>query len=217
MKKEIGVKIVLLIFVIAMGIYCYKDRESRQPIEVSKNLKAIAVTVDGEALTLRDMAFYIAYQEKEVQDEAILYNPKNPRRYWNTHTNGHFIRVLAEEAVINMAVHDELFYRLAEENELTLTEEEEAYLANEVLDFCGDLKEAQYERLGVTPEELEASMRKIALANKYQSILAQMEEVPYEAYNYTGENYEAFVSGHEVELNEAVWDRVTVGKVTVNY
>ena len=217
MKKEIGVKIVLLIFVIAMGIYCYKDREARQPLEVSKNLKVVIVTVDGEALTLGDMAFYIAYQEKEVQDEAILYNPKNPRRYWNTHTNGRFIRTLAEEAVINMAVHDELFYRLAEENELTLTEEEEAYLANEVLDFCSDLKEAQYERLGVTPEELERSMRKIALANKYQSILTQMEEVPYESYDYTGEKYEAFVSGHEVKLNEAVWDRVTVGKVTVNF
>lgn len=217
MKKEIAVKAVLLLFVIAMGIYCYKDSESRQPIEVAKNLEKVVVTVDNESLTLRDMTFYIAYQEKEVQDEAILYNPKNPKRYWNTHTNGYFIRTLAKEAVINMVVHDTLFYRLAVENELTLTKEEEVYLTNEVSDFCGDLKEAQYERLGVTAEELADTMRKIALANKYQSILAQMEEVPYEAYNYTGENYEAFVSGHEVKVNEGVWDRVTVGKVTVNY
>ena len=217
MKKELTIKAIIFLFVIAMGIYCYKDMETRQPIVVSKNLNQVVVTIDDVDLTLRDMAFYIAYEEREVQDEAIVYNAKNPRRYWNMHTNGHFIRTLAKDAVIHMAVHDTLFYLLAMEEGLTLTEEEEAYLLNEIMDFCGDLSEGQYQRLGVTEEELADRMRKIALANKYQSIFAQMQDVPYRAYNYTGEAYEAFASEHEVKVNERVWDRVTVGKVTVNY
>lgn len=217
MENRLRVKVVLLVFVIVVGVYCHKERESRMPLVVSEHLEEVIVTVDGEKLTLRDMVFYIAYQEKEVQEEAIIYSPNNPGRYWNAHTNGHFVRTLAEDAVIKMAVHDEIFFQMALEDGLALNEEETHYLENEVRDFCGDLKETQYERLGVNAEELEASMEKIALANKYQDLLAQTRETAYEAYNYTGACYEELMSSHEIIVNEAIWKRVTVGKITVNY
>ena len=60
-------------------------------------------------------------------------------------------------------------------------------------------------------------MTKIALANKYQSILSQMEDVDYEDYNYTGSSYAALVEQHEIVINEDVWDRISVGNITVNY
>ncbi len=217
MKKEIAIKAVALLVVIALCIYCYKDRQARLPLEVSEHLEEVVVTVDEVDITLREMTFYIAYQEKEIQEEAVAYNEDNPKRYWNAHTNGSFVRTIAEEAAVNMAVHDEIFYQLAMAEGITLNEEEEAYLANEVYDFCSDLTEEQFQRLGVSEAEMEASMRKIALANKYQSIYAQIQEVDYSEYDYTSERYETFLAEHEVSVNEKLWDRVVLGKVTVNY
>ena len=116
-----------------------------------------------------------------------------------------------------MAIHDEIFYRMALAEGLVLDEREEAYLFNEQQDFLMDLSAEQMARLGVTEEDLLGSMRKIALANKCQSILAQSNGIYYEDYNYTGAVYELILAEHKVKVDESVWDRIAVGNITVNY
>lgn len=59
-------------------------------------------------------------------------------------------------------------------------------------------------------------MEKIALADKYQSIYAEMNQKEYEAYNFNGEAYEALLSEHKYSVNEKVWDRVDFGSVTLD-
>ena len=206
----------LVIIVIVTGFLSYRSSEQRKDLVFSEELSRLAVTVDDVELTLYDMAFYVAYQEKEVQEEAVIYNDEKPRKYWNAHTNGWFVRSVAEQAVVDMAVHDEIFYRMALAEEIVLDEREEEYLANEVYDFCSDLTEKQFASLGVGAEDIEMAMRKIAIANKYQSILSQMEGLDYTEYDYMGSAYEELLAGHEVEVNENVWDRISVGSVTVN-
>lgn len=217
MKKRLAVTAFLFVLAILTGIESIRTLQNRQGLVYAESLQQVAVTVDERELTLYDMAFYVAFQEKEVQKDAVIYNAEKPYKYWNAHTNGEFVRVVAEEAVVNMAVHDEIFYRMACEEELELDEREEAYLANEVLDFCSDVTEEQLAQLGVTAVDIEAAMRKIALANKYQSILAQIENVDYTEYDYTGSAYAAMIEVHEVVVNEHVWDRISVGNITVNY
>lgn len=63
-------------------------------------------------------------------------------------------------------------------------------------------------------------MEKIALADKYQSIYAEMNQKEYEAYNFNGEAYEALLSEHEYSVNEKYgteWSlalsRLTIRKV----
>lgn len=217
MKEKMRVTVVLTGLVLMLAVAARQDRISRAELVYADSLDMVAVTVDDVELTLRDVAVYVAYQEKTVQEDAVIYNPENPRKYWNTYTNQYFVRSLAEKAVKNMAAHDEIFYRLALAEGLTLDEREEAYLANEQQDFLMDLSDEQMKRLGVTDEELMTALRKIALANKYQSILSQVEGLYYEDYNYTGLMYELILEEHEVETNEAVWDRISVGGITVNY
>lgn len=217
MKKRLCFTAVLVVLVIITGIESYRTNEKRQDLVFSESLSEVAVTVDDVELTLFDVAFYVAYQEKEVQEEAVIYNPEKPYKYWNAHTNGQFVRSVAENAVIDMAVHDEIFYRMASEEGLELDEREEAYLANEVYDFCSDLTEKQFANLGVDAAYIESAMRKIALANKYQSILTQIEGVDYTVYDYTESAYEELLLQHEVVVNESVWDRIPVGNITVNY
>ena len=217
MKRKLRVTFVLLGLVIMLAIAVRQDRMRKQELIYAEALDMVAVTVDEVELTLRDIAVYIVYQEKTVQKDAVIYDYEKPHKYWNTYTNQYFVRSLAEKAVRNMAVHDEIFYRMALEEGLVLDEREEAYLLNEQQDFLMDLSEEQIGRLGVTEEDLLSSMRKIALANKYQSILAQSNGLYYEDYDYTGAVYELILKEHKVKVDESVWDRIAVGNITVNY
>ena len=217
MKKRLGLTAVLLVLTVLSGREFFRTLEDRQDLVYSEALSKEAVTVDGNELTLYDMAFYVAYQEMTVQKDAVIYNSEKPHKYWNAHTNGKFISLVAEQAVIDMAVHDEIFYQMAVAEELVLDEREEAYLANELADFCSDVTAEQLDRLGVTTEDIEIAMRKVALANKYQSILSQTKNMEYTEYDYTGSIYLAMLEQHEVVKNESVWSRITVGKITVNY
>ena len=217
MKRKLRVTVVLLVLVVMLAIAARQDRLRKQELIYAKSLDVVAVTVDDVELTLRDIAVYVAYQEKTVQKDAVVYDYEKPHKYWNTYTNQYFVRSLAEKAVRNMAIHDEIFYQMALEEGLSLDEREEAYLLNEQQDFLMDLSNEQMERLGVTEEELCESMRKIALANKCQSILAQSNGLYYEDYNYTGAVYELILAEHKVKMDESVWDRISVGNITVNY
>lgn len=217
MRRKLRVTLVLLGLVVMVAIAARQDRMRKQEIIYAESLDVVAVTVDEVELTLRDIAVYVAYQEKTVQKDAVVYDYEKPHKYWNTYTNQYFVRSLAEKAVRNMAVHDEIFYQMALEEGLVLDEREEEYLFNEQQDFLMDLSIEQRERLGVTEDELLASMRKIALANKCQSILAQSNGLYYEDYNYTGAVYELILEKHDVKVNESVWDRIAIGNITVNY
>ena len=90
------------------------------------------------------------------------------------------------------------------------------YLENDESDFWSDLEDWQREQLGISEEELDSEMEKIALADKYQSIYAEMNQKEYEAYNFNGEAYEALLSEHKYSVNEKVWDRVDFGSVTLD-
>lgn len=216
MKRKWCVTAVLLVLVVLTGMESVRTWQNRQDLVYAESLSKVAVTIEEQELTLFDMAFYVAYQEKEVQKEAVIYNPEKPYKYWNAHTNGKFVRAVAEQAVIDMAVHDEIFYQLAGTERIVLDEREEQYLANEVADFCSDVTTEQLALLGVTADDMEAAMRKIALANKYQSILSQIENVDYAEYDYTGSAYEELLCQYEVVINENVWEHISVGNITVN-
>ena len=99
---------------------------------------------------------------------------------------------------------------------MTQDAEENAYFENEVSDFCADLEDEQLIALGVTEDTIEESMYKVAVANKYQSLLAEMEDTAYEAYDYDGEAYQKLLETHECVSNDEVWERIPLGHITVN-
>ena len=50
-----------------------------------EHLNDIVVTVGEQPVTLREFGYYIAKMEKDVQEKALIYNPKDPMEYWNVH------------------------------------------------------------------------------------------------------------------------------------
>ena len=217
MRQKLRFTAVLVVLLIILGTASYREQGKRQKLSFPESLDLVVVTVDGEQVTLREMAFYIAYEEGSMEDAAIIYNPDNTDEYWRLYTNHTFLREQAKQTVVDMTVHDTLFAQMAAEEGIVLSEAEEQYLANEQQDFWSDLTEEQKESLSVSEDTLDETMRKMALAQKYQSILAEMEQVDYEDYSIGGTEYEKLLAQHTCELDETTWDRVPFGSITVDH
>lgn len=217
MRQKLSVTAVLLVIVIVLGISAAHAWAQRRPLSFPESLEKVVVTVDGRKLTLQELAFYIAYEEQKMEAEARVYNPGNTGEYWNLYTNHTFFREKGKQMVIDMAVHDEIFYQLAMNEEMKLTADEELYLANSQYDFWSDLEEEQRQALGVSEDVLKESMRRIALAEKYQYFLAEVNQKEFEEYSVGGEAYLRMLEEHIYEIDESVWDRIRFGSITVDH
>lgn len=217
MKQKIHFTIALLFIVVLTGIVSVGTWNARQDLVFADSLAEVVATVDGSELTLSDMAFYIAYQENKIEESAYIYNMENTDEYWNLRSESGYLREEAKQTVIDMAIHDEIFYQMAIGEGIELTEEECEHLANDQYDFWNDLEEEQQLALGVEQEVIYESMRRIALAEKYQYLFAEMNGDSFEAYAIGGQAYERLLEPHDYEIEDSVWDRVNFGGITVDH
>ena len=212
------ITLVLVVVLIALAIGAYQKGISRKDLVYAESLDKVAVTVDGRDLTLKDLAFYIAYEEAEVEKEAQVYDEDDTNKYWNLHIDGVFVKVSAKNAIIQMAVHDESFYQAAVKEGIELNEEEYKLLDSSVEDFWNDLQDYdKTERLNVTREDISVQMEKVTLAQKYQIIQAGMSGESYESFAFSGEGYEKLLEEHQYKIRESVWNRIPIGNVTLHH
>ena len=108
---------------------------------------AYAAKAYGEELTFKDLGFYILYQENKIEAQAAVYNKNSTKDYWNIHTNGYFMQAQVKDSIMECAIHDRIFYRLAEENNVVLSTDETKLLENRRTDFWADLYSEQLERI----------------------------------------------------------------------
>ena len=208
---------ILLILVCVMAFYSRELGQQRDAIVYPDSLELVAAEINGEELTLRELAVYVAYEEMQVEEQAVLYDSEDPGHYWNIRTQEGFTRVNARKAVMQMALHDELFYQLAQ-GEIELDEEEEKNLEYVEQDFWEDLTEREGDlRLGVTREDIRETLRRMAYAQKYQTIYAAMHNKESGEYDYTEETYQKLLEKQDYTIHKKVWDRVSIGSVTLEY
>ena len=65
--------------------------------------------------------------------------------------------------------------------------------------------------------DIAETMRRIAYAEKYQSIYAQMEEASYEDYDFSGDAYSKLLEKQDYSINKNVVKRLGVGSITLQY
>ena len=63
---------------------------------------------------------------------------------------------------------------------------EQEYLENDESDFWSDLRTGRENNWGVSEEELDSEMEKIALADKYQSVMLRCTKKEYRHINLMG-------------------------------
>ena len=206
----------LSVAVILCALLCLSGCGVRQKtIVFNEHLDETALVLDGQEYPLRAFAFYVAYEEQLIQEQALLYNEENPNAYWNTHMNGHFVRVRARTEAMNLAIHDFLLYELAADMGMELDEEQITYAKNRCDDFWMDIGETAQKRLGISKEEMEETLLRMALAQVYQELIAAMDAVPVEDYNAEGAAYEKLLDEHTYKVRSGIWDGVAMGHVTL--
>lgn len=214
--RKYRITFYLLILFLVMGVIAVNTRKSREEIVYNQSLDLVVATVEGQNITLRDFAVYVAHQETEVEQHALIYDSEHPEKYWNIHTDGVYISHAARNEAMSMAIHDELFYQLSKELKLSFTEEEQKILNNDVEDFWADLTEYEKEqRLGISKEDVYETMYKIAIAQKAQLIYANMHGVDFEDFNFYEEEFLEFLEEYEYEVDDSVLSRLDFGDITL--
>ena len=213
-KKVLVVSIIAAVFIV-IWVMSY---DSKKMLVFRDSLDKVVVTVDGKDLTIKEIAFYVAYEETTIEEQAYVYDPEDTGAYWKLHIDGQFIRVAGKQAALDMAIHDEIFYELAQKEGLTVAEEEQVALNNKESDFLSYLTDEQKEKLGVTEDQIKETITHLALAEKYQNFLAEQSvDDSYDSYSISGENYQKILDEHSVKVRDKVWDKIDFGSVVVNH
>ena len=206
-----------IVAMLACVMFCLTGCGARQrTIDFKEHLDETVLELDGEKYPLRELAFYVAYEEQLIQEQALVYNASDPNAYWNTHMNGYFIRLKARDEAMDQAIHDLIFYHMAVELGMELDQEEIDYATGRSEDFWMDLGETGQLRLGVTGEELTEDLLRMALAQKYQTLYAAMQNVPAEDYDAGGKAYETLLGEHTYKIRDRLWEGVSMGHVTLD-
>ena len=217
-SRKYIVTIVLGAIVIVLGMYSLRSAGSRKDLKYTECLDKMAVTVNDQMVTFREAALYVAYEEQSVQEQALVYDMDHTDKYWNLHIDGEFVRVAAKHTTQQMLIHDMIFYQMATEENLELSEEENQAFENSFCDFWSDLTdEGKEEMLGVTEKEIHEAMYRMALAQKYQEIYAEIHEISKEDLDFNGEAYQELLADNKYKVNENVWDRLSFGNITLRH
>lgn len=215
-RKRYIITAVLLAAFVSLMLYGRSVGVGRAKLVYNQSLDEVAASVNGTKLTFRDAAIYVALEEQQVERQAYEYDPADTSRYWNVHVDGIYIRVAARNAAIQMAVHDEIFYQMAQEEGIKLSGEEEDTLSSMYEDYWADLlADGKVELLGVSEEDIYNSMRKMAYAQKYQSIYAQLHGLDYEELDFGEAHYEELLKTQDYKIDKSIWGRVDIGNVTI--
>lgn len=225
MKKHTGfLKSRPFRFLVIAGLFAfivwagYDKWVNSSRFDYKAHVDETAATVDGEPLTLGDLSYYVLLEERIIEEEARVYNPKSTRDYWNIRENGYIMAAVVKKTVLGMGVHDRIFYDAAVREGLTLTEEEQTYVDNEKSDFWEDLLDQQWEYLPVPEAEVNEQIDRHALAAKYQDKLAEEMGISSVRLAWNGYDYEKLLKAdHKVRTNRKVWDRVEIGETTIRH
>lgn len=212
-------KPMVLLICVGVMLYAFLTMGTgRGPLDYSEHLEDTAFTVDEEDVTFEDLAFYILFEERKIEEQARIYNKDYTKDYWNIHTNDKFIQSEAKSVVLGMAIHDHLFYQLAvAEGMDDLTEAEEKELSGSISDFWEDMLDMQWEKLPCDEQTINNQLRIAAIAEKYGNHLAQKENTSTAAYKYDGYYYSLIKDEHDVKINKKLWNKLVLGDITLTH
>lgn len=190
---------------------CGKEKE----FIYKEHLADTILSVDEKEISLGELSFYIAYEEDLVQQQALIYSPEKPETYWNVHINGRFLVEVVKDEMIKMVVRDEILYTKAMERGIVLTDAQRNVVEEKKDEVWGKLSKTQQEALGITEDEFLQYVIKMGCVELYVEQLAQENEVGIEAYAVSGNHYLAELALHNVQVQEEVWEKVKLGRITI--
>lgn len=212
----VGILLTALAFVKTRDVFVFEEK-----------LPEIIVTVDETNLSLQEISYYIMKLEADVDAAAKLYNADNPKSYWNVYmnqdgSNSGYVSDLAKEAVLDYCIRDNIYYKEAIENGYTLPEALLTDIRYDAENLYNTMTPRQREVTKLTSEQLAIIMEKEEISHQYMIELASRSEAGmlqsiFLEYDVGGDLYEQVKLKHNIAIDEDLWGKVKVGRITINY
>ncbi len=226
-KKAILPIIVIVILIIVPATLMVVHHK-KNIFRYEDNLDETVVSIDDTSVSLREFGYYIYEVEAFVQDQAVIYDPENPKKWWNTHfsagLDSTFICDYAKKVAINTLICDEIYYREATGRGMSLDAEAQARVSKEAEEMYGNMNAYQRDVTGLDENMIINIKKKHSLASKYAEYLAGTADFsrydgdPHDLLNWDGQYYqELILPSHTVTENEKLLDNISMGTITVNY
>lgn len=218
---------LICILLLVCYIFYMKWQKEKNIFVYEEHLNDIVVTVGEQSVTLREFGYYIAKMEKDVQEKALIYNPKDPMEYWNVHFSAGLDSGYMFEYAWNYAVADcicdLIFEKKAMEEGYTLTIEECKQVIKQSEAIYAMLSTEQIKKTGLTIDIITQIEGRKRLAERYaHSAVTEDDVAKYidDVIAYITGNAETVMSSdiseYEIYYNENMECDIRMGKVTVN-
>lgn len=225
-KKELYILMGILIVILGVCLFAAMYRQ-RYKFCYEESLSETVIKVDERAISLTELGYYIYTVEKFVDEQARLYDPEDPYRYWNVHfsagPNSRFVSDMAEEKVYSACICDYIYEAMALEAGYALTEEEEKKAEEKADRLLGEMKPEQMEKTGLSFEKVCEIEKRKQLVSKYAKDyivtidLTGYSGKPDELISAGGAYYEAeILPKHTIWYNERIKDAIHIGTVTLD-
>lgn len=192
------------------------------------HLDDTVISVDGTDITLREFGYYIYMIESFVQNQALLYDPENPKHWWNTHfsagPDSQFVCDYAKKVALNTCICDQIYYEEAVKSGIGPEEALTSQTIGEARALYLNMTPLQLEATGLDEELIIEMHNRHVIASKYAKKLSgeqnfiKYDKEPDELLNWDGEYYqEEILPKHEVTISDKILRKITLGKITVNH
>jgi hypothetical protein len=202
--KKSSVIAVLLLMLLLIGSIrlSYYQYDHTEEFVFSEHLDETAVEIDGEEIPLQELSYYIMVLEEKIEEMAVVYDEEDPDAFWRIYTNGDFLVNTAEELAMETCIKDNLYTMEAEKIRLTLDEDDETQIEEEVDTLCEEMTDKQKQVTGLDKELLTQIKKKQYLSAKYELLAGE-------------DAYDSVYAAHTVKINTKLWDKVKLGTITI--
>ena len=225
-KKRYNRITIIISFIAIFLLICYslysKWQKEKNIFVYEEHLNDIVVTVGEQPVTLREFGYYIAKLEKDVQEKALIYNPKDPMEYWNVHFSAGLDSGYMFEYAWNYAladcVCDLIFVQEAQDKGYSLSENGYKQAKIQADKFYTMLSTEQIEKTGLTMDLITMVEERRLLVQSYTNSFMEENELSGYVDNImeciSGNN--SMVMESQVICNEDMENNIRMGTITVN-
>lgn len=213
----IGGAFIFVLIVVAIGIVRY-----RNAFDFTKALTEVAYSYKGKDVLLSEVAYYIMIEEETVNDVALEYDSENPKAYWNLHISQTFVSEEAAKTVREYSIRDQLYSLKANQEKITLTQEEMTDIQTKAKAIKADMSQKQNRVLQLGEKQIKEALTQNLLANKYVLFLAEKEKIEKSEkilsayYGINSKNYQDLKKTYKVEINTELWQQISLGDISIN-
>ncbi|MGN0169711.1 MAG: hypothetical protein ACI39H_02995 [Lachnospiraceae bacterium] len=210
--------IVTVILLAAVATLMYK-KNTRFSYETS--LEKTVIQTSEENIPLKALSYYFMIEEESVNEVALTYDAEDPKAYWGLYVNNSFVCDEAMDTALDYFLRDHLYYNLAMQEGMSLTQEEwdEIYLKAE--DIIEGMTKKQ-RSLRMTKEDIQQALAENQLADDYvlnkagEQDLKMTEEVLSAYYGINSHFFKELKEEKQVVVNEKLLENIKMGSLTIN-